>query len=100
MLLLSGNWRYCMDLWVELTSSYLGYPLEQTGQEVWLCLGQVHARTGLRGSVLIRFNALGLSLPSSTDGTQWRVGDGELIFKVSRNPLKAFGTLTHLSDPT
>lgn len=46
-----------MDLWVELTSSYLGYPLEQTGQEVWLCLGQVHARTGLRGSVLFRFNA-------------------------------------------
>lgn len=49
MLLLSGNWKYCMDLWVELTLSYLGYLPEQTSQEVRLCLGQVHARTGLRG---------------------------------------------------
>lgn len=100
MLLLSGNWKYCMDLWVELTLSYLGYLPEQTSQEVRLCLGQVHARTGLRGSVFFHFDALGFSLLSSTDGTQWRDGDGELIFKGSRNPLKAFGTLTHLSDPT
>ncbi|CAI9160729.1 unnamed protein product [Rangifer tarandus platyrhynchus] len=41
MLLLSGNWRYRMDLWVELTPSYLGYRLEQTSQEVRLYLGQV-----------------------------------------------------------
>lgn len=35
-------------------SSYLGYPPEQTGQEVYLSSSQVHARTGLRGSVLFR----------------------------------------------
>lgn len=70
MLLLSGNWRYRMDLWVELTPSYLGYRLEQTSQEVRLYRGQVHARARLRGSVFSHFNALGLSLLSSTDGTQ------------------------------
>lgn len=65
-----------MDLWVELTSSYLGYPPEQTGQEVRLCLGQVHARTGLRGSVLFRFNALGLTSEfhrwDSVESWRWR----------------------------
>lgn len=75
MLLLSGNWRYRMDLWVELTPSYLGYRLEQTSQEVRLYPGQVHTRARLRGSVFFHFDALGLSLLSSTDGTQvksWR----------------------------
>lgn len=83
----SGNWRYCMDLWVELTL----LPRVSAGAD-WPggapLSGSVHARTWSLGgcSTFPLSMSLGLSLPSSTDGTQWRVGDGELIFKVSRNP--------------